>query len=194
MLGAGLAATRALLAGGAVGIAVAVAASRVLLDDHWLSDVIAGLALGWAWFSSARSRSAAGCCASERPSRWPSEDVQPPRVATRASGVIFTHRGKTRRHEHDSTGTPREFTTTPVFEALAARGTPRAGSIYILIGVLAFRIAEGVGSQPASQQGALRTVAHQPFGHGSCWPMAIGLAGYALWGCAGLRRRDPRGG
>jgi undecaprenyl-diphosphatase len=43
--------TRALLAGGAVGLAVAVAASRVLLDDHWLSDVIAGLALGWAWFS-----------------------------------------------------------------------------------------------------------------------------------------------
>jgi membrane-associated phospholipid phosphatase len=43
--------TRALLAGGAVGIAVAVAASRVLLDDHWLSDVIAGLTLGWVWFS-----------------------------------------------------------------------------------------------------------------------------------------------
>ena len=42
---------RALLAGLAVGIAVAVAASRVLLDVHWVSDVIAGLALGWAWFS-----------------------------------------------------------------------------------------------------------------------------------------------
>jgi undecaprenyl-diphosphatase len=42
---------RALLAGAAVGIAVAVAASRVLLDLHWLSDVIAGLALGWAWFA-----------------------------------------------------------------------------------------------------------------------------------------------
>ncbi|HSS81582.1 MAG TPA: phosphatase PAP2 family protein [Gaiellaceae bacterium] len=42
---------RALLAGLAVGIAVAVAASRVLLDVHWLTDVIAGLALGWAWFS-----------------------------------------------------------------------------------------------------------------------------------------------
>ena len=26
-------------------------ASRVLLDVHWLSDVIAGLALGWAWFA-----------------------------------------------------------------------------------------------------------------------------------------------
>jgi len=42
---------RAVLAGLAVGLAVAVAASRVLLDVHWLTDVIAGLALGWAWFS-----------------------------------------------------------------------------------------------------------------------------------------------
>jgi undecaprenyl-diphosphatase len=39
------------LTGVAVGVAVAVAASRVLLDLHWLSDVIAGLALGWAWFA-----------------------------------------------------------------------------------------------------------------------------------------------
>ena len=42
---------RAVLTGLAVGIAVAVAATRVLLDLHWLSDVIAGLALGWAWFA-----------------------------------------------------------------------------------------------------------------------------------------------
>jgi membrane-associated phospholipid phosphatase len=39
------------LAGIGVGIAVAVAASRVLLDVHWLTDVLAGLALGWAWFA-----------------------------------------------------------------------------------------------------------------------------------------------
>ena len=42
---------RAALTGLAVGLAVAVAASRVLLDVHWLSDVIAGLALGWGWFA-----------------------------------------------------------------------------------------------------------------------------------------------
>jgi membrane-associated phospholipid phosphatase len=42
---------RALLAGGAGAIAIAVAASRVLLDVHWLSDVVAGLMLGWAWFA-----------------------------------------------------------------------------------------------------------------------------------------------
>lgn len=44
-------AARSLLAGGAAGLAVAVASSRVLLDVHWVSDVIAGLALGWAWFA-----------------------------------------------------------------------------------------------------------------------------------------------
>ncbi len=43
--------TRALLGGLAAGIAVAVAASRVLLDVHWVTDVIAGLVLGWAWFA-----------------------------------------------------------------------------------------------------------------------------------------------
>jgi undecaprenyl-diphosphatase len=42
---------RAVLAGVAVGVAVAVACSRVMLDLHWVSDVVAGLALGWGWFA-----------------------------------------------------------------------------------------------------------------------------------------------
>jgi membrane-associated phospholipid phosphatase len=41
----------AALGGTAVAIAVAVASSRVFLDVHWVSDVVAGLALGWAWFA-----------------------------------------------------------------------------------------------------------------------------------------------
>jgi membrane-associated phospholipid phosphatase len=43
--------TRQLVIAAAVAITVAVAASRVLLDLHWFSDVIGGLSLGWAWFA-----------------------------------------------------------------------------------------------------------------------------------------------
>jgi membrane-associated phospholipid phosphatase len=42
---------RQLVIGAAVALTVAVAASRVLLAVHWLSDVIGGLSLGWAWFA-----------------------------------------------------------------------------------------------------------------------------------------------
>lgn len=42
---------RATFAGLAALIAVCVAASRALLGVHWLTDVIAGLAVGWGWFT-----------------------------------------------------------------------------------------------------------------------------------------------
>lgn len=42
---------RAVLAGTAVAVAVTVAGTRVLLGVHWLTDVLAGLAVGWAWFA-----------------------------------------------------------------------------------------------------------------------------------------------
>lgn len=41
---------RPVLGGAAAGIAVSVAASRALLGVHWLTDVIAGLVVGWTWF------------------------------------------------------------------------------------------------------------------------------------------------
>ncbi len=43
--------TTAWLAGAAAGVAGAVAATRVLLGVHWVTDVLAGLALGWGWFA-----------------------------------------------------------------------------------------------------------------------------------------------
>ena len=42
--------TRAFAAAAAALIAAAVAASRVLLGVHWLTDAIAGVVVGWTWF------------------------------------------------------------------------------------------------------------------------------------------------
>jgi undecaprenyl-diphosphatase len=64
---------RRALGAGAVGVAVAVAGSRVLLELHWLSDVIGGLALEWGWFALCASVSAAYCSG-----RLPLSTRQPP--------------------------------------------------------------------------------------------------------------------
>jgi membrane-associated phospholipid phosphatase len=44
-------AVKSVLAGCTVAIAVAVATTRVMLGVHWLTDVLAGLAMGWGWFA-----------------------------------------------------------------------------------------------------------------------------------------------
>ncbi|MDO8391531.1 MAG: phosphatase PAP2 family protein [Actinomycetota bacterium] len=54
VLGAGTSRrARAALAAAAALVAVSVATSRALLGVHWLSDVIAGLLIGWGWFTIA---------------------------------------------------------------------------------------------------------------------------------------------
>ena len=67
------------------------------------------------------------------------------------------------------------------FEWLARAGFVARGLIYALIGVLAIKLAVGVGGTKADQQGALKTIAHQPFGKVLLILVAIGLAGYAMW-------------
>jgi hypothetical protein len=67
------------------------------------------------------------------------------------------------------------------FEWLARSGFVARGLIYGIIGVLAIKLAIGAGGQTTNQQGALRTIADQPFGKVLLILVAIGLAGYALW-------------
>jgi hypothetical protein len=67
------------------------------------------------------------------------------------------------------------------FEWLARAGFAARGIVYVIIGILAIKLALGNGHTSANQQGALRTVAAQPFGNVLLILVAIGLGGYALW-------------
>src|SRR5579862_4507046 len=67
------------------------------------------------------------------------------------------------------------------FEWLARAGFVARGLIYGIIGVLALKLAIGDGGKTTNQQGALRTIAQQPFGKLLMIVVAIGLGGYALW-------------
>ncbi|WP_420037115.1 DUF1206 domain-containing protein [Streptomyces sp. cg28] len=67
--------------------------------------------------------------------------------------------------------------------AMAARaGFVARGVIYVLIGVLALRIAfaDGGGKQ-ADRGGAIAEIADKPFGVVLLWVLGIALAGMALW-------------
>ena len=75
----------------------------------------------------------------------------------------------------------RRLIRSDAFEVLARAGFVARGLIYGIIGVLSIKLALGVGGKLTDQQGALRTVAHQPFGK-VCWCSSpSGSAGYALW-------------
>jgi uncharacterized protein DUF1206 len=67
------------------------------------------------------------------------------------------------------------------FEWLARSGFVARGVIYGIIGILAVKLAVGAGGTTTNQQGALKTIAHQPFGKVLLILVAVGLAGYALW-------------
>ena len=67
------------------------------------------------------------------------------------------------------------------FEVLARAGFAARGLIYGIIGVLAVKLALGAGGKTTDQSGALKTIAHQPFGRFLLIAVAIGFAGYALW-------------
>ncbi|WP_432036535.1 DUF1206 domain-containing protein [Streptomyces cucumeris] len=67
-------------------------------------------------------------------------------------------------------------------EAAARCGLTARGVIYLLVGVLAVRIAFGdSGGEQADRGGALEVLAEQPFGSFLVWAVGVGLAGMALW-------------
>jgi hypothetical protein len=67
------------------------------------------------------------------------------------------------------------------FEVLARAGFVARGLIYGIVGILAIKLALGAGGKTTDQSGALKTIAHQPFGEVLLILVATGLAGYSLW-------------
>lgn len=70
---------------------------------------------------------------------------------------------------------------TRSFEWGARAGLVARGVVYILIGVLAIKVAADAGGETADQQEVLQEIAQQSFGKVLLIAMAIGLAGYAVW-------------
>lgn len=70
---------------------------------------------------------------------------------------------------------------SPWVDRLARLGLAARGVVYVLIGLLAVQVALGHSRKQTNQNGALRTVAEQPFGTVLLWLLAVGFAGYALW-------------
>src|SRR6266478_5031513 len=73
------------------------------------------------------------------------------------------------------------FVQSRAFEVLSRAGFVARALVYGIIGILAVRLAVGQGGKLTNQQGALHTVAHQPFGKVLLTLVAIGLGGYSLW-------------
>jgi hypothetical protein len=84
--------------------------------------------------------------------------------------------------------------TGPWPERLTRVGLAARGVLYIVLGILALRIALGDRGEQANQNGALQEVVAQPFGQVLIWVVAVGLIAYALWRLATAAfgvRADP---
>lgn len=70
----------------------------------------------------------------------------------------------------------------PWVETLARFGYAAKGAVYILVGGLAVAAAVGGGGQTTGSSGALATIAESPLGRVALALIALGLAGYVVWG------------
>ncbi|MFB7463467.1 DUF1206 domain-containing protein [Streptomyces sp. NPDC056224] len=66
-------------------------------------------------------------------------------------------------------------------EVLARCGLVTRGVLYMLVGVLAVRVAFGDGGQEADRKGALQELAGKPLGGVLVWAVGIGLVCMMLW-------------
>ncbi|MWA15214.1 DUF1206 domain-containing protein [Streptomyces sp. BA2] len=99
---------------------------------------------------------------------------------------ILGTRGRTKR------AVGRRSAEKETLTAAGRAGFVARGVVYVLIGVLALRIALGSGGKQADRQGALAQVAEQPFGKAMLWALVVGFGCMALWRGSRALNRGPR--
>jgi hypothetical protein len=70
---------------------------------------------------------------------------------------------------------------SPWIEGLARAGLVARGVLYCVVAILALQLAFGDHDKHPDKQGAMETLARQPFGKALVLAAAAGFAGYALW-------------
>ncbi|MFJ9037247.1 DUF1206 domain-containing protein [Streptomyces sp. NPDC102406] len=75
----------------------------------------------------------------------------------------------------------RRAANSSVVDTGARWGLAARGVLYLLIGLLALRVAFSSEDKEADSSGAIRELAQQPFGKILVWAVGIGLVGMALW-------------
>jgi hypothetical protein len=85
----------------------------------------------------------------------------------------------TDRVEHHARGAARD--AAPWVVGLARLGYAARGVVYVIVGVLAARVAIGERSRVEGTRGALTEIIEKPFGRVMLGIVALGLFGYALW-------------
>ncbi len=70
---------------------------------------------------------------------------------------------------------------SPWVERFGRAGLVAQGALYAVVSILAIDVALGSRKESPDKNGALRTIAEQPFGKVLLTALAVGLAGYAAW-------------
>ncbi|MBM7442738.1 DUF1206 domain-containing protein [Streptomyces sp. HB132] len=78
-------------------------------------------------------------------------------------------------------GQARRAARSRAIDVGARAGFVARGVIYLLVGVLALRIAFSDGGKQADRGGAIAEIAEKPFGSVLLWVLGLALAGMALW-------------
>ena len=89
----------------------------------------------------------------------------------------FTHKA-----EKSAMSTAKRNAARPWVQWLERFGFLIRGAIYIIIGLLALELAIGAGGAATSPTSAIALMGRQPAGKVVLAVIAVGLAGYALWG------------